>query len=147
MPSKGKRIAPKRTSARGKKAVRRNAIIKSIKPSEKERKAMNKLTLTIPGMYADHHVTLVRQALLKLNGVENVIASAAFNQVNVEYGGQLNRDALIDALKSAGYATGELEVIERSPDHTADPAWEALAPRIVTTNKVDLQMSGEFRKY
>ncbi len=108
---------------------------------------MNKLTLTIPGMYADHHVTLVRQALLKLNGVENVMASAAFNQVTIEYGGQLNRDALIDALKSAGYATGELEVIERSPDHTADPAWEALAPRIVTTNKVDLQMSGEFRKY
>jgi copper chaperone CopZ len=108
---------------------------------------MSRLNLTIPGMYADHHVTLVRQALLKLNGVENVTASSAFKQVTIEYDDKQNPDALIDALKAAGYVPGQVQVIERSPDHTADPAWDVLAPRIVTTNKVDLQMSGEFRKY
>ncbi len=108
---------------------------------------MSKINLTIPAMYADHHVMLVRQALLKLNGVENVTASAAFKQVTIEYSDKQNPDTLIGALKAAGYAPGQPEVIERSPDHTADPAWDVLAPRIVTTNKVDLQMSGEFRKY
>ncbi len=108
---------------------------------------MNKISLTIPAMYADHHVMLVRQALLKLNGVENVTASAAFKQVTIEYSDKQNPDTLIDALKTAGYVPGQPQVIERSPDHTADPAWDVLAPRIVTTNKVDLQMSGEFRKY
>jgi copper chaperone CopZ len=143
MPSKPKRKISKSKPSQKKK----KAIISSSKNVAQERKTMSKINLTIPAMYADHHVTLVRQALLKLNGVENVIASAAFNQVTIEYSDRQNPDSLIDALRVAGYAPGRLQVIERSPDHTADPAWDVLAPRIVTTNKVDLQMSGEFRKY
>ena len=108
---------------------------------------MEKITLTIPAMYADHHVTRVRQVLMQLNGVENVIASAASKQVTVEFEGKVSPGAIVDALTRAGYAPGELEIVERTPDHTADPAWDVLAPRIVTTSKVDLQMSGEFRKY
>ncbi|MBI3913872.1 MAG: heavy-metal-associated domain-containing protein [Chloroflexi bacterium] len=108
---------------------------------------MNTLTLTLPTMYADHHVTRVRQTLMQLNGVENVIASSAFKTVLVSFDGKVTQDAIINALTNAGYAPGELELIKRTPDHTSDPAWDVLAPRIVTTSKVDLQMSGEFRKY
>ncbi len=142
-------LKPKRKAMKTKRATarKRPAIIQSSKTVKQERKTMNELTLTIPGMYGDHHVMLVRQALLKLNGVEKVTASSAFKQVAIEYDDKLNADALIDALKGAGYAPGQPEVVERTPDHTADPAWGVLAPRIVTTNKVDLQMSGEFRKY
>ncbi len=108
---------------------------------------MEKLTLTIPAMYADHHVTRVRQTLMQLNGVENVVASSAFKTVLVAFDGKVTQDDIINALTRAGYAPGEIEVVERTPDHLADPAWDVLAPRVVTTSKVDLQMSGEFRKY
>ena len=108
---------------------------------------MKTLSLTLPTMYADHHVTKVRQTLMQLNGVENVIASSAFKTVLVAFDGQLTQADIVTALTNAGYAPGELEYVERTPDHTSDPAWDVLAPRIVTTSKVDLQMSGEFRKY
>ncbi len=109
---------------------------------------MNQLTLTIPRLYADHHVTKVRQLLLPLQGIEDVIASAAFKQVTVDFDGEkISQDAIIAALANAGYAPGVPETVERTPDYTADPAWDVLSPRLVTTNPVDLQMSGEFRKY
>lgn len=109
---------------------------------------MHQLTLTIPRLYADHHVTAVRQTLLKLNGVENVVASAAFKEVIVEYDpDKLSTDAIIDALSAAGYGPGVPETVERTPNATADPAWDVLTQRAVTTNPLDLQMSGEFRKY
>ncbi len=109
---------------------------------------MDQITLSIPNLYADHHVTRVRQTLMPLSGVEDVVASAAFKEVTVEFDpDKLTREQIVDTLTGAGYAPGEPEVVERTPNATADPAWEQLAPRIVTTNPVDLQMSGEFRKY
>ncbi len=109
---------------------------------------MERLFLIVPNLYADHHVTRVRRLLFSLNGVEDVYASAAFKQVAVQFDPEkISRAQLLDALTGAGYAPGNLESVERTPDHTADPAWDALAQRAVTTNPVDLQMSGEFRKY
>ncbi len=109
---------------------------------------MNELILTIPRLYADHHVIKVRQTLLPLGGIEEVSASAAFKSIQVEYDpDRITREAIIQSLTEAGYAPGIPEVVARSPQATADPAWDALSQRIVTTNPVDLQMSGEFRKY
>lgn len=148
MKSKIKKKTLNRTVKRSSFQKPKSAIIelKSEIPNSEE-KTMNTLTLTLPAMYADHHVTKVRQTLMQLNGVENVIASSAFKTVLVSFDGKVTQDAIVDALTRAGYAPGELELIERAPDHTSDPAWDKLAPRIVTTSKVDLQMSGEFRKY
>lgn len=109
---------------------------------------MNQLTCTIPALYADHHVTKIRHTLLQLNGVEEVVASAAFKEVAVDFDPEkISRDGIVDALTQAGYAPGIPEVVERTPNATADPAWDVLIQRSVTTNQVDLQMSGEFRKY
>lgn len=134
----------KRASFRKRKSAISNLKPEILKPEEK---TMNTLTFTLPAMYADHHVTKVRQTLMQLNGVENVIASSAFKTVLVSFDSKVTQDDIVNALTRAGYAPGELEQIERAPDHTSDPAWDKLAPRIVTTSKVDLQMSGEFRKY
>lgn len=109
---------------------------------------MERLFLIIPKLYADHHVTRVRQILFALDGVEEVNASSAFKEVTVWFDpAKISREQVIAVLTQAGYAPGEPEIIERTPDHLADPAWDVLAPRTVTTNPVDLQMSGEFRKY
>ncbi len=109
---------------------------------------MKKITLTIPAMYADHHVTRVRNLLSPLAGVENVIASSAFKEVVVEFDEKkTTEDALVKALTDAGYAPGKEQVLERSPFATPDAAWEKLGVRSTETSQIDLQLSGEFRKY
>ncbi len=109
---------------------------------------MKQVTLTIPAMYADHHVTRVRNLLSPIAGVENVVASSAFKEVVVEFDEKkTSQDALVKALTDAGYAPGKEEVVERRPDGRYDPAWEKSGVRVTTTNQVDLQLSGEFRKY
>jgi hypothetical protein len=68
--------------------------------------------------------------------------------VFVEFDAQkTSRDALVKALTDAGYAPGAEESVGVMPYAQADPAWEKLGQRITTTNPVDLQLSGEFRKY
>lgn len=109
---------------------------------------MEKLTVTVPAMFADHHVIKVKRLLSPLAGVENVVASSAFKEVVVDYDpAKTSPDALVKALTEAGYAPGEMPFVERTPDYTPDPAWEKLGVRITTTNQVDNQLSGEFRKY
>jgi copper chaperone CopZ len=109
---------------------------------------MQRLFMIIPNLYADHHVTRVRQLLFGLNGVDDVFASSAFKELHVTFDpAKVDEARIMAALAEAGYAPGAHESVERSPDHTSDPAWDTLAPRAVTTHPADLQMSGEFRKY
>ncbi len=109
---------------------------------------MEKKTFTVPALFADHHVIKVKQLLSPLKGVENVVASSAFKEVTVEFDpAKTSADALVKALTEAGYAPGKEQVVEKSPMAKPDPAWEVLGVRTVTTNPVDLQLSGEFRKY
>ena len=109
---------------------------------------MKKITLTVPAMYADHHVTRVKNLLSPIAGVQNVIASSAFKEVVVEFDEKKTwPDALVKALTDAGYAPGQEAVVEKSPFDTPDAAWEKLGVRATETSQVDLQLSGEFRKY
>ena len=69
---------------------------------------METFTLSVPAMYADHHVVEVRRLLLELPGVEDVQASSAFYAVRVTYDpAKLNPDQITARLAEAGY-TGEL---------------------------------------
>jgi copper chaperone CopZ len=109
---------------------------------------MKKITLTIPALYADHHVTRVKNLLGPIAGVENVVASSAFKHVVVDFDEKkTSSESLVKALSEAGYAPGIEEVIEKSPFATPDAAWEKLGVRSTETSQVDLQLSGEFRKY
>jgi copper chaperone CopZ len=109
---------------------------------------MEKIALTIPALWADHHVTNVKRLLSPISGVENVFASSAFKQVMIEFDpNKTSQTALEKALTDGGYAPGQEQFVLESPYATPDPAWEEQAQRITTTNMVDLQLSGEFRKY
>jgi len=46
---------------------------------------MQKLQLEVPAMYGDHHVLAVRNIVLGMNGVEEVLASAAWRTIEVMY--------------------------------------------------------------
>ena len=46
---------------------------------------MNKLALSIPTLYGDHHTTAVKQILEGLKGIKDIYVSSAFNQVTVSF--------------------------------------------------------------
>jgi len=65
---------------------------------------MKKLTIDLPGMYGDHHVTEVRKILLELPGVAEVYASSCFLVAEVTYDPSLiTADAITARLDGAGY--------------------------------------------
>ena len=69
---------------------------------------MEKVSLKLPAMYGDHHVTDVRRILLELPGIQNIYASSAFQTVDVWFDpAQANEDQIKTALEEAGYL-GEL---------------------------------------
>ena len=71
---------------------------------------METLTLDLPTLYADHHVTEVRRILLEVSGVQDVYASSAFRLVEITFDPQkTNEEEFKTRLEEAGYA-GDLEV-------------------------------------
>jgi len=108
-----------------------------------------KATINVPKMYADHHVQAARSALLQLDGVEDITASSAFKRIIISYDPKkVTSDELENALRSAGYAPGE--EVEPSPTFEGKEdgsPWFQLLPRVTSTNMLDLEMSGDHRKY
>jgi len=116
----------------------------------KEEANMENVLFDVPTMYADHHVIGVRQALLAVAGVEDVLASSAWKQVQVTYDpSSVSPDGISQALEQAGYpvGNGQLPSGPLAGPKAKDPAWDALGVRVTKTNQADLEMSGEFRMY
>jgi len=110
---------------------------------------MEKSAFVVPKMYADHHVLAVREALAKISGVQDVHASSAFKRVVVAYDpAATSAEAVQAALEEAGYGPDDCiacpPVLSRKEDGSL---WHNLRPRVTETNRLDLEMSGDFRKY
>jgi copper chaperone CopZ len=87
---------------------------------------MDKLVLSIPTLYGDHHTTAVRAFLNDLEGVKEVYASSAFRQVEVSYDKKKISPEQIEALLAEqGYDAADPEsaypasAAERINRHTA----------------------------
>lgn len=68
---------------------------------------MERLTLLLPSMYGDHHVTEVRRILSGLSGVpsETIYASAAWQRVQLDYDPvKASAETIKKALEAQGYA-------------------------------------------
>ena len=111
---------------------------------------MEKVVLEVPTLWADHHVLKVRDALVNLEGVEDVYASSAWKQVLVAYDpAKTDRAAIEKALAEAGYPVGEggPPMLAQAAERRRDPKWEVLGARVTETSRADIEMSGEFRRY
>lgn len=65
---------------------------------------MEKLRLTLPAMYGDHHVLEVRRLLFEIPGVEDVYASSSFHVAEVTFDpAQTTADTITSHLEEAGY--------------------------------------------
>jgi copper chaperone CopZ len=107
---------------------------------------MDEFSVTVPAMWADHHVLTVRDALGSLTGVSAVSASAKDRTLNVSYDPKETDPAALSACLAAnGYEPGEIAPDDAPP--TNKPAWATAGGRTTTTSAVDLTMSGDHRKY
>ncbi|NPV09501.1 MAG: heavy-metal-associated domain-containing protein [Anaerolineae bacterium] len=106
-----------------------------------------RLMLSIPRLYADHHVQRVREILLGLEGVEDVWASAMDSQVVVLYGpDRIQAEAIREALAQAGYEEGAV-ASGVTPAQAERSAWYRTPIRPANTNAIDRGMAGDFRRY
>ncbi len=65
---------------------------------------MPHLSLEVPSMYGDHHVTEVRGLLAAIAGVSEIIASSAWQRVELTYDpAQTSPEAIEAALVARGY--------------------------------------------
>jgi copper chaperone CopZ len=110
---------------------------------------MDKVVLSIPTMWADHHILAVRQALGQVSGVTEVVASSMYKDVVIQYDpAATNPDALAQTLARAGYTIGEEPPLPAHPSRIDDAAaWFQLQERITVTDRRDLEASGDHRKY
>jgi hypothetical protein len=87
---------------------------------------METITIDLPKMYGDHHVTEVRSILLAMPGVEDVYASSAFRVVRARIDPAKVSEADLRAkLETAGYLGDELVETE---------AWKTGTPADVVDN-------------
>ena len=109
---------------------------------------MEKLNLSLPAMYADHHVLAVRRVLSQLPGVEEAEASSALKMVRLGYDpARTNPQTVAKALEAAGYGAQAVSFAMPLKHQDEGSAWKTLIRRITNTNSIDREMSGDFRKY
>jgi copper chaperone CopZ len=110
---------------------------------------MQKVTFSIPAMWADHHVLAVRQALGQVDGVSEILASAMYKDVLVQYDEATTApDAMVAALHQAGFEIAESPSLPSYPERIDDASdWFQFQERITETDERDLIMSGDHRRY
>ena len=110
---------------------------------------MERVSLSAPAMYADHHVLKVREVLFALEGVQDVYASSAWQTVVVSYDeDKVESAAIEEALSKAGFGPDKVTpILAQVGDQFKDLGWDVMGARATQTNQADLAMSGEFRKY
>ena len=107
---------------------------------------MEQLTLIVPGMWADHHVIVVRGLFQEEEGIRVTGASAMDATLRLEYDpAKTDSQSIVARLEEAGYATGEAPDADAPP--TDKPAWLTAGVRVTSTDPADLTMSGDHRKY
>jgi len=68
------------------------------------------ITIHLPAMYGDHHVTEVRRLLLEMDGVTEVYASSSFQIIEVQFEeSQVIQETIESKLAASGYL-GELSL-------------------------------------
>lgn len=110
---------------------------------------MKETVIKVPGMWADHHVIRVRQALLGTEGVSEVIASAARRTVRVRFDeASMSEDGVRQTLAAAGYPPEQPPAMIALPErHKDGSAWFVVLDRKTTTEQKDREMAGDFRRY
>ncbi len=78
---------------------------------------MADITFSIPGMYADHHVTAVVDALNTVEGISKIVASSSRRKLTVTFDSKrASADQIESAVTKAGYPVQRVEGAIREED-------------------------------
>jgi copper chaperone CopZ len=110
---------------------------------------MERAVFAVPRLYADHHVLVVREVLARIPGVQDVYASSALKRVAVSFDPALtSAETIQGTLKENGYGLDDPLEFAQTPQNKEDGSfWYIFRPRVTETNRLDVEMSGDFRKY
>jgi copper chaperone CopZ len=109
---------------------------------------MKNIVLDVPGMYGDHVVLGVRQALLGVAGITEVNASAARRKVAVGFDETVtSAEAIQEILASAGYSPEPSAATQFPKRHEDGSSWYMVLERTTVTERKDREMAGDFRRY
>lgn len=99
---------------------------------------LQSVTFHVPSMYGDHHVTSVHSLLSALPGVDQVLASAAFRQVIVDFDEERTTvDSIAACLDGAGYATDGDYPQQNGATRNEDRVWDHVDLRMTQTHPAD----------
>ena len=118
----------------GHRRYAKEGVVQLVRMLTKEEVGVETITLEIPKMYGDHHMSAVHHVLAQLPGIGKVWASAAQHKVQITFDPTVTEPAEIAAqLAKAGYPTHNgVEAGSVSPTHK-DPAWADLGLRMTQT--------------
>jgi len=110
---------------------------------------MSDVTIRVPAMWADHHTLRVRQALMGLQGIEQVDASAAVRRVKIQYEeARISVDDIEKTLTEAGYDPSQaITLVDGPKRHEDGSPWHTVVGRDTQTVIKDREMAGDFRRY
>lgn len=78
---------------------------------------MADITFSIPGMYADHHVSAVVDSLNNVEGISKIVASSSRRKITLTYDSKkVSAEQLEAALTGAGYSVQRVEGLLREED-------------------------------
>ncbi len=78
---------------------------------------MEKLSLALPSMFGDHHVTEVRRVVGALPGIGEIYASSSFQLLDLAYDPQvISPEKIMDELRRHGYLDDYLAPVEIHKD-------------------------------
>ena len=78
---------------------------------------MDKLSISLPSMFGDHHVTEVRRILRALPGIGDIYASSSFQMIDLDFDPTVTSEENIRAaLKQHGYLEEVLAPVEVHKD-------------------------------
>ena len=110
---------------------------------------MKEMVVKVPGMWADHHVLRLRESLLGVKGVSEVIASSARRTAAIRFDETAVSDKVVlEAVVAAGYGPDQMPAMSEYPKrHEDGSAWYLVLDRKTTTERKDREMAGDFRRY
>jgi excisionase family DNA binding protein len=115
----------------GHRRYERAAVENLIRTLKEEVSHVESITFFVPKMYGDHHVTAVRKLLTEMAGVEDVWASAAFQQVRITFDpDRISADRLGATLEEGGYPAVVRLPTQTPSQGVKDPAWQELSLRV-----------------
>ena len=118
----------------GHRRYERDAVEDLARTLMKEESHVESVIFFVPKLYGDHHVTAVRRLLAQTTGVEEVVASAAFQQVHITFDpDKTSAETLAARLEEAYYPVG-VRLARQTPSKGGkDPAWHDLSLRVTQT--------------